>query len=101
MDIFLAHKDFALQAKPRRHGRRRHPMLAGSCFGDDSFFAHFACEQDLADGVIDLVGAGVAEILALEINFRPAELLCESLGEIERRFSPCMLPKIMPEFLAE
>jgi len=40
-------------------------------------------EQDLADGVVYLVGAGVVEVLALQVNLRPPQLLGESLGEVK------------------
>src|SRR5439155_23139670 len=39
----------------------------------------------LAEHVVDLVGAGVTEVLALEVDARAAALLGEPLGEIEPR----------------
>src|SRR5262249_12831638 len=42
----------------------------------------------LAQHVVDLVGAGVTEILALEIDARAAALLAEPLGEVEGRGPP-------------
>jgi hypothetical protein len=41
-------------------------MLAGAGFGNDAFRAERACQQRLADRVVDLVCAGMGEILALE-----------------------------------
>ena len=62
-------------------------MLAGSGLGDDPGLAHAAGQQDLADTVVDLVRAGVVQVLALEIDLRPAEMVGQALGEIERRGS--------------
>ena len=42
-------------------------------------------QQALAEGVVDLVGAGVGEILALEVDLRPAAVLREPGGEAQRR----------------
>ena len=42
-------------------------------------------QQPLADGVVDLVGAGVGQVLALEVDLGAAELAREVLGEVERR----------------
>ena len=61
-------------AEARRHGRRGHAMLTGAGFGDDSLFAHPPRQQNLPDGVVDLVRAGVAQIFPLEIDLRAAEL---------------------------
>ena len=47
--------------------------------------AHAHGEQGLAEDVVDLVGAGVAEILALEVDPRAAAVLAEPRGEVERR----------------
>src|SRR3546814_7150071 len=41
-------------------------------------------EQDLADAIVDLVCAGVIEILALQIDFCAAEIGRQPLGEPQR-----------------
>ncbi len=45
-------------------------MLAGAGLGDDAPCAEALCEQRLADRIVDLVSAGVREVLALEPHFR-------------------------------
>ena len=60
-------------------------VLAGSRLGDDALFAHAEGEQRLADGVVDLVGAGVEQVLALEPDLRAAAVFGEALGEHEIR----------------
>ncbi len=59
-------------------------MLAGASLGDDALLAHAAGEQRLADGVVDLVRAGVVEVLALEEDARTTSMLGEPLGEVDR-----------------
>jgi hypothetical protein len=59
-------------------------MLPGTGLGDDAGLAHALGEQDLADAVVDLVRAGVIELLALEIDLRAAEMLRQTLRIIER-----------------
>ena len=59
-------------------------MLAGAGFGDDALLAHAAGKQDLAHHIVDLVGARVVEFVALEINFRAAQMFGQALGEIKR-----------------
>jgi hypothetical protein len=41
-------------------------VLACAGFGDEARFAHFECEETLANNVVYLVAPGVVEILALE-----------------------------------
>jgi hypothetical protein len=67
-----AHVDDALEAELGADGRRRHAVLAGARLGDDALLAHPAREEGLADRVVDLVGAGVEQVLALEIDLGAA-----------------------------
>ena len=59
-------------------------MLAGAGLGDDAGLAHAPGQQDLAEAVVDLVAAGVVELVALEVDLGAAEMLGQPLGEIER-----------------
>ena len=56
-------------------------MLAGAGLGDDSPLPHPHRQQPLAERVVDLVGAGVAEIFPLEPDLGAAGEFGESLGE--------------------
>ena len=73
-DVLLPHVDVALQAEERGHGGRGHAVLPGAGLGDDALLAHAHGQQDLAQGVVDLVGAGVGQVLPLEVRrgTRPA-----------------------------
>ncbi len=83
LDVGGAHVDDAGIAEAGGNGGRGDAVLAGACFGDDALLAHALGEQDLAEAVVDLVRAGVVEVLALEIDLRAAEMLRQTLGEIE------------------
>ena len=54
-------------------------VLAGAGLGDEPGLAHALGEQGLAEHVVDLVRAGVVEVLALE---QQAE--AEPLGQVAR-----------------
>ncbi|MHC2523324.1 hypothetical protein ACVIEM_000409 [Rhizobium leguminosarum] len=84
LDIGGAHIDDAGKAKAGGNGCGGDAVLAGTGFGDDAGLAHALGEQDLADAVVDLVRAGMVQLLALKIDFRAAEFGRQPLGEIER-----------------
>ena len=84
LDVDGAHEDLAGQLELGAHGRHRHAVLAGAGLGDDARLAHALGEQDLAQAVVDLVAAGVVELVALEVDLGAAEMLGQALGEIER-----------------
>jgi hypothetical protein len=50
-------------------------MLPGARLRDDSLLSHSAGQEDLAQGVIDLMRAGVTEILTLDVDFRSPEFV--------------------------
>ncbi len=83
--VDLAHVDDALEAEVGADRGGGDAVLAGAGLGDDARLAEALREQALADGVVDLVGAGVGEVLSLEVDLGAAELLREVGGEVERR----------------
>ncbi len=85
LHIDLAHVDDALEAEMGADRSRRDAVLAGAGLGDDAVLAQALGQQPLADGVVDLVSAGVGEVLALEVDLGAAELPRQVLGEVERR----------------
>ena len=72
LHVHLAHVNDAFHAEARADGGGGDAMLAGSGFRDDALFPEALGEQDLAERVVDLVGSGVQQVLALEIDFRAA-----------------------------
>ena len=83
--VLLAHVDDAVEPKERGGGRGRDTVLAGAGLGDDPRLAHLLRQQHLAQSVVDLVRAGVQQVLALEVDARTAEMLGQPLSEVERR----------------
>ena len=81
--VLLAHVDDALETEQGRRGRGGDAVLARAGLGDHPRLAHLAGEQRLAQHVVDLVRAGVVEVLALEQDPRATGVLAEParLGE--------------------
>ena len=72
MRVLLPHVDDARQTEQCTRGRGRHTVLTGAGLGDDPLLAHPPRQQDLADRVVDLMGAGVVQVLALQVDLRAA-----------------------------
>ena len=84
LDVLRAHVDDALHAEARGDRRGRDAVLAGAGLGDDARLAQALREQRLADAVVDLVRAGVVQVLALEVDLRAAELLRPAPRVVDR-----------------
>ncbi|MNC35324.1 hypothetical protein D3C75_838040 [compost metagenome] len=84
LDVHLAHVDFAGNAHQRTGGGQRHAVLAGAGLGDHLALAHELGQQRLAQAVVDLVRAGVVEVLALEVDLRTAEFFAQAAGMEDR-----------------
>ena len=89
--VFLAHVDHALHAKQRAHGCGGNPMLARAGLRDDPLFAHPPRQQPLAQRVVDLVRAGVQQVLALQVDSCAAQMFGHAAGEVERRRPPAIV----------
>src|SRR3990170_3438962 len=85
LDVLGAHVHLALEPEQRRGRRGRHAVLARAGLGDHAGLPHAFGEERLAEHVVDLVGAGVAKVLALEPDAGAAAVLAEPRGEVERR----------------
>ena len=48
-------------------------MLPSAGLGDQPPFAHAPSQQRLANSIVDLVRAGVAQVFPLQIDLRPTE----------------------------
>ena len=96
-----SHVDHALEAEHRRDRGGRNAVLPGAGLGDDAGLAHALGDEGLAEGVIDLVRAGVQQVLALQVDFRAAEFLGEAFGEVERRGPADEFAQVVAEFALE
>ncbi len=76
-------------------------MLAGSGLGDDAFFPEPLGHEDLAQRVVDLVRAGVEQVLALKVDFRAAEQSGPAFREIQRRGTADVVVQQTVEFRVE
>ena len=83
LDVGGAHIDDALQPEARAGGGGGDAVLPGAGLGDDPLLAHAARQQDLPHHVVDLVRAGVIELVALQVDLRAAQMLGQPLGEIQ------------------
>ena len=85
VDVDGAHVHLALESEQRGRGGGGDAVLAGAGLGDEPGLAHPLGQQGLAEHVVDLVGAGVVEVLALEQHAH-TELVAEvvALGEDRR-----------------
>ena len=45
-----------------QYGGGGNAVLSGTCFGYDAAFAHTACQQNLPDGIVDFVCAGMIQV---------------------------------------
>src|SRR5205823_10144527 len=81
-----AHVDLAIQAELCADGGNGDAVLAGASFGDDPLLAHPSGQQHLAERVVDLERAGVAEILPLQPERRSAGALAEPIRPINGRW---------------
>ena len=88
-----AHVDAALEAEERTDRRARDAVLSRAGLRDDPPLAHALREERLAEGVVDLVGTGVGEVLALEEDPCAAHRLGEPLRFPERSRTTDELPQ--------
>ena len=95
--VLLAHIDLTLQTEQGGGRGGGDAVLSRPRLGDDARLAHAFCQQRLTDAVVDLVGASVIEVFALEINPRAAGRLGQPLGEVEQRRPADVGAQIMVE----
>ena len=83
--VLGSHVDDALEPEARARSRRRDAVLTGAGLGDDAPLAEAPREDDLAERVVDLVRAGVVQVLALEVEPLARR---EARGERDRGRTP-------------
>jgi hypothetical protein len=85
LDVLAAHVDLAREAEQRGRGGGGDAVLAGARLGHQPLFLHADGKQCLAEDVVDLVGACVTEILALEEDTGTTVLFGQPSREVEWR----------------
>ena len=96
--VLRAHVHFRFQPEHGGNGRDRNAVLAGAGFRDNASFLHALREQRLAYGVVDLVRAGMTQVLPLEIDPGSAQRPGELFGEVEGSRPPHVLSQTVAEF---
>ena len=81
-DVGLSHEDQALHAGQGTDGGGGYTVLSGTGLGNDAAFTHAAGQQHLPHGVVDLVGTGVVQVFALEVDLATI-FLGQAFGVIE------------------
>ena len=59
-------------------------MLSGSCLRHDALLTHFLGNENLSDGVVDLMGTRVVQVLTLEVELATV-FLTHATGIVEGR----------------
>ena len=80
LDVLRAHVHDARQPEQRARGGGRDAVLAGARLRDDPCLAEPPREQRLAERVIDLVRAGMGEVLALQVQAKGRGRLAAGRG---------------------
>ena len=83
--IFGAHIDDTLEAKPGGNRGSGHAVLACAGFSNDAGFPHPLRQQGLAHRVIDLMGAGMIQVLALQVDLGAGQLAAPPVRVIQGR----------------
>ena len=83
--IFFSHKNFTFHTEERCCRCGSHTVLSGTGLCDQAGLAHLLGKQCLSQGIIDLMGTGMVQILSLEIDLRAAQILGHLLRIIQQR----------------
>ena len=94
-----SHENIALHAEEGRHRRGADAVHPGAGLRDQPALSHPPCQQRLTERIVDLVGAGVIEVLAFEVDLRAADRLGEPPGVVERRLPPDVIGQKRIQFL--
>ena len=90
-DIDFPHMDFTFEPEIGRRRRKRDAVLPGPGLGDKPLLAHDLRQQPLAHTVIELVGSGVVQVLAFEVDLTVADLARQPVTMVDRRRPPLKL----------
>jgi hypothetical protein len=97
LHVLRAHVHHALHAVAGGDRGGRDAVHPGAGLRDHPGLSHAAREQRLADGVVDLVRAGVVEVLALDVDAGAAAFLGQSFRKIDWARTPDVVLQLMPE----
>ena len=101
LGVLHAHEHHALHAHQGCGRRSRNTVLTGTGLCDQTGLAHFFRQQRLTEHVVDLMCAGVVEILALEIDLRTAEVTGHMLRKVQPRRTACVVVQQLGQLCVE
>ena len=101
LGVLHAHEHHALHAHESGSGRGRYTVLTGAGFRDQTGLAHLFRQQCLTEHVVDLMGAGVVQILALEVDLCTAEVICHVLRKVQARRTACVVVQQLGQLCVE
>ena len=99
--VLRAHEDLATHAEQRGDGGGRDAVLARARLRDQPALLETARDQRLADRVVDLVRAGVEQVLALQVDPGAAEPSRETAREVQPRGSAGVFAEPLRELAPE
>lgn len=95
-----SHEDLTLHVHQGTNGCGSHTMLAGTGLCNDTCLAHLLSHEDLTYRIVDLMGAGVVQVLALQVKLTVV-FLAHPLGEVEGRGAPDIVSQQLMVFFLE
>ena len=96
-----AHEHGARQVEQCTSRRGGNAMLPGAGFRDDARFAHALRQHDLPQHRIDLMRAGMVQLITLEIDFCTTELLRQAVCQPQRARPPHIMGQQAAPFIHE
>ena len=101
MCISFPHVDDAIQPQHGPSGRRSHTVLAGAGLGDHPGGPDPLGQQRLSDGVVDLMGSGVIQVLPFQIDAGATQFTAQALRKVERAGPSYIFLENLIQFLVE
>ena len=83
-NVDFAHVDIALESEIGGRCCKSNTVLTRTCLGNQFLLAHVLGQKSFAHAVVEFVGAGMVEILSLEIDLRPAQEIGQVLAMVDR-----------------
>ena len=99
--ILLPHEYHTLHVHQGSSCSSCHTMLSGTGLGDEPGLSHLLCQQSLPQHIVDLVGAGMVQILPLQINLCATQSVGQLLCIVQPGGTVCILIQQLRQFPVE
>ncbi len=97
--VFLSHINLTFHVQQGGGGGSGHAVLPCAGLGNEAGLSHLFSQQGLAQHIVDLVRAGMVQILSLEIDSGPSQIPSHLLRIIQKRRSACVFVQQGLQFL--